>query len=142
MSLIIAVTHLEVLTSSKSFTSELTDNLGPTLDDLLSGEPGPIRPPRRRQASGVGADVKFVPCYCSRHVEVLTFSKSFTSELTDNLGPTLDDLLSGEPGPIIPALPAAPAPPAVPAPPAFPAPPRRQASGLGADVKYVPYYCS
>ena len=48
---------MDVLTWSKNlFFSELLDNLGVTLDDLLSGAPGPLR-----RQNGAGADVKYVP---------------------------------------------------------------------------------
>ena len=48
---------MDGLTWSKIFFfSALLDNLGVTVDDLLSGAPGPLR-----RQNGAGADVKYVP---------------------------------------------------------------------------------
>ena len=57
MSLVIAVTGRGCSNLvKKSFFSGLLNNLGATVDDLLSGAPGPLR-----RQNGAGADVKYVP---------------------------------------------------------------------------------
>ena len=85
---------MDGLTWSKSFFSAVLDNLGVTVDDLLSGAPGPLR---RQDGPGLGADLEYVPYFSavterggSNLVKI-----SFSSELLDNLGYTVDELLAG-----------------------------------------------
>jgi hypothetical protein len=61
MSLVIAVTGRGYSNLvKKSFFSVLLNNLGATVDDLLSGAPAPLR-----RQDGLGSDLEYVPYYSS-----------------------------------------------------------------------------